>query len=102
MNIETINFKPSEALLQKIQLKLNKLQNHYPFIKNHQFFLKLDSQLASENEIIELRLEVPGDQLFASVAEDKFEKGLNKLIDKVIRQLERYKETHYQSNNPKR
>ena len=98
MNIETINFKPSEDLVSKIKLKLDKLLQHYPFIIHHQFFLKLDAQLTSENQIIELRLDVPGDQIYASAADNKFEHGLNKLIDKAIKQLEKYKKVHYKSN----
>jgi len=95
--IESVGFTPSETLDQEITAKLKRAFEVYPYVLNAKVFLKNQPNESEENSVMEIRLMLKGRELFAETREDTFRKALTKNIEKLRRQLEKYKQAVYQS-----
>ena len=71
----------AEALLLK---KLEKLYARYDWIHSADAYFKLEKKSAGKGSICEVKLQVPGQVLFASSDEDSFEKA----ADETVRDLD--------------
>lgn len=94
MNIETrfVHAKRSESLEKHVSEKLGRLHNKYDWITNAAVFLKEEKHPESKNFECEIRLSVPGPQLFAQANDTSFNKAINKAIGEIGSQLEKKKE----------
>ncbi|HMQ46451.1 MAG TPA: ribosome-associated translation inhibitor RaiA [Saprospiraceae bacterium] len=95
INIQSVHFAPSEALNEKIRQKLEKSFHHYPFITHAEVFLKLQDNESQQKQIMEIKLELSNGELFAESRAEDFYKGLDQNIEKLKRQLEKYKDKAY-------
>ncbi len=94
MTIQTVapQFKADEKLLAYIEEKLNKLSQVYDKIITCDITLRLENSGQVRDKIAEVKLKVPGATLVASENQRTFEAAVDLLIDKMKRQLSRYKD----------
>ena len=94
MNIEIqfVGFKKSESLEDQINKKLGKLSDRYNWITNAAVFLKQENSNEDKNCSCDIRLSVPGPQLFAESTEVNFNAAINETISDLSVQLEKKKE----------
>jgi len=93
VKIHTAKFTADQKLLDFINGKMEKLNQYFHKIINADVFLKLDSKGNSINDkTVEVKIAVPGNQLFASTSDKSFETAADEAIDNVRRQLKRYKD----------
>jgi len=93
VKIHTAKFTADQKLLDLINSKMEKLNQYFHKIISADVFLKLDSKGNSVNDkTVEVKLAVPGNQLFASTSDKMFEPAAEEAIDNIRRQLKRYKE----------
>ncbi|RMG84695.1 MAG: ribosome-associated translation inhibitor RaiA [Bacteroidetes bacterium] len=95
IKIQAVHFTPSEALSDRITRKLNKHFGHYPYIKDALVFLKVQENEPELKQIMEIRLRVPRAEFFAKTKDVNFYVALDENINKLRRQLEKYKQKVY-------
>ncbi len=92
LQIHSIRFDADEKLIDLIKKKLNKLETFYDRIIDGEVFLKIENDESRVNKIIEIKLNIPGDQLFAKVRARSFEIGADEATEALRRQIKKFKE----------
>ena len=92
LQIQSIHFVADQKLLDYIQAKLSKLDKYFDHITDGQVFLKVDKPETFRNKIIEVKLNMPGEQLIATEQGDKFEEVTDLALENLKRQVVKFKE----------
>ncbi len=92
--IQTPGFKADEKLLDFITRKLEKLEQLNDGILEGDVCLKLDKSDTRENKICEIKLAVPGKDLFAAKQSQSFEEATTKAITALKRQVKGLKKEY--------
>lgn len=98
MNIEVqfVGNKNIDAVEALVREKIDKLGRKYNWITNAAVFFKHEPKDNNQDKICEIRLSVPGPQLFASLNEDTYEKAVHGVIKQIEVQLEKHKSKLHQ------
>ncbi|MAX79575.1 MAG: ribosomal subunit interface protein [Crocinitomicaceae bacterium] len=89
--IHSIHFDADKKLTDFIQKKADKLEQYYDGIVSGEVFLRLDKSETKENKIVEIKLEVPGNNTFAKKQSKSFEESTDLCVDALRRQLVKLK-----------
>jgi len=89
--IHSIHFDADSKLLDFINHKLNKLLLFYDNIIASEVFLRLENVQDPENKIVEIRLEIRGNNMFAKKQSSTFEEATDLAIDALRSQLMKHK-----------
>ncbi len=92
LQIHSIRFDADEKLIDLIKKKLNKLETFYDRIIDGEVFLRIENDESRINKIIEIKLNIPGDQLFAKERARSFEIGADEATEALRRQIKKFKE----------
>jgi putative sigma-54 modulation protein len=92
VKIQSIKFDADKKLIDFINNKLGKLQKFYDAIIGAEVFLKLENTQEEKNKIVEVKLLIPGNDLFVQRQAKKFEEGIDDCIEVLKRQVTRHKE----------
>ena len=92
LQIHSIHFDADQKLVDFIQKKADKLETFYDRIVDGEVILRLENDDNRENKIIEIKLNIPGTQLFAKEQAKSFEAGADEAIESLRRQLKKRKE----------
>jgi putative sigma-54 modulation protein len=92
VNINSVHFKADRKLVAFINEKIEKLTQFYDGIIGSEVSLKLDNNNGSENKISEIRLVIPGQDLYARKQAKTFEESTDNAIEALRTQLIKYKE----------
>ena len=90
--MHSIHFDADQKLTDFIQKKADKLETFYDRIIDGEVFMKLENDESRENKIIEIKLNIPGNQLFASEKSRSFEAATDEAVEALRRQLKKHKE----------
>ena len=90
VQITSRHFKARPSLLEYIEDSVQKLSNIYDGIVNAKVILEVEDH--NDGKIVEIVLMVYHDQLFAKDSGDDFERSVAVCIEKLERQLQKYKE----------
>ncbi len=93
--IQSIHFNATGMLQEIITKKLNKLVKIYQRINHAEVYLRLENNDKQDNKRVELRLYIPGYELFALAQAGKFEIAFDKANKSIRRQLKKHKEKDY-------
>ena len=85
--MHAIHFKADQKLLTFIQERLNKLEQFNDQIVSAEVYLRLDNDREKENKITEIKLHVPGKDLFAKKQCKSFEEATNVAVEALRRQI---------------
>jgi len=91
IKISSVRFDADKKLLEFIEEKMKKLSGHYYNIVSSEVILKLDNTSKDTNKVVEIRLIIPGNELFSKKQATSFEEATDMSIDALKRQLSRYK-----------
>ncbi len=91
IKIHSIHFDADNKLLKFIDAKLKKLSLFYDGIISAEVFLRLENVQDMENKIAEIRLEIPGNAIFAKKQSKTFEEAVDNSVVALRRQLLKYK-----------
>ena len=89
--MHAVHFTADSDLLDFIQKKTNKLETFFDRIVDGEVFLRLDKNETKENKIVEIKLNLPGDQLFAKEKGKSFEAAADATVEALRRQLIKFK-----------
>jgi putative sigma-54 modulation protein len=92
VNIQSVHFDADSKLLNFIEGKLSKLAGHYDRIIESEVTLRLDKASNNENKIAEIRLHVPGNDLYARRQCKTFEEATDLTVDALRNQLVKHKD----------
>ena len=91
IKIQSLHFKANEQLEEFVQNKVSKLSHFNDRIVSGEVCLKLDKSKELDNKVCEIRLAIPGNDLFAKKQCTTFEEATNEVIDALQKQLRRKK-----------
>lgn len=91
IKVHSIHFDADGKLLDFLEEKVNKLDLFYDRIEEGEVFLRLEKSDARENKIVEIKLAVPGKDLFAKKTGKSFEEGVDLAVDALKRQIEKHR-----------
>ena len=91
VSIKSIHFKADSRLEQFIEKKVSKLSGMYEGILGSDITLKIDKAETKDNKVAEIRLQVPGYDLYAKKQCDSFEEAADTAVSAIKKQLEKHK-----------
>ncbi len=92
VTISSIHFKADVKLEEFIREKSAKLSTLFDGVIGCDVILKLDSATNNENKIAEIRVMIPGNDLFAKKQAKTFEEAVDNTVDALKRQVKKHKE----------
>jgi putative sigma-54 modulation protein len=92
IRINAVRFDADTKLEQFIEKKVNKLARYFDEIINAEVFLRLENTADLENKVVEIRLDLPGSDLFARKQSKSFEQSTDDAVDALKQQILKHKE----------
>lgn len=92
VSINSVHFKADRKLEVFINEKVNKLSTFFDGVLRSEVTLKLDNNESRENKIAEIRLIIPGNDLFARKQSKTFEEATDTAVEALRRQLRKHKD----------
>jgi len=91
IKIHSIRFDADTKLLDFINVKVQKLIQYFDDIIGAEVFLRLDRSQDLENKVVEIRLTLPRNELFAKKQSKTFEESTDLSVEALRKQIVRYK-----------
>lgn len=91
-DIQTVGFNAKDDLMDSVKERVEKLSKFYTPIIGAEVYLKLEYDEQKESKKVELKLNIPGEDVYAEHQSDNFEHSLIEASDKVRKQLVKKKE----------
>ena len=92
LNVRSTNFDADVKLIEFIQEKVNKLTHFFDRVIEADVYLKVDNFHEVENKTVEIRLYIPGHDLFAKKTAKNFEAAVDEVTEALRRQAKKRKE----------
>jgi putative sigma-54 modulation protein len=92
MNIQSVGLTPRESLVDLLQEKLDTLDRFSDRIMEAKVTLKVDKADDRQNKILEVRLVVPGNDIFVKKQGSTFEELVPKVTETLQREVKEWKE----------
>jgi len=88
IRIETQQFTADQKLLDLIDKNLRKLEDRYQRLTDITVFMKLETKRHNiKDKVVEIRANLPGNQVFSSQVDKRFESAFKASFEKIKRQL---------------
>ena len=92
IRVQSIHFTADSKLLDFIQKKVDKLDQFFDQIISGEVYLKLENVDSEANKISEIKLNVPGDTMFAKEQCKSFEEATDLAIESLRKQITKHKD----------
>lgn len=92
LQIQSLHFDADVKLEDFIQKRADKLEKFYDRIIDGEVILRVEQDERRENKLVEIKLNIPGTQLFAEKRSGSFEAATDEAIEALRRQLKKVKE----------
>ncbi|MEO5788091.1 MAG: HPF/RaiA family ribosome-associated protein [Gelidibacter sp.] len=93
INIQFINLDYSDSLAAFTKEKLNKLADKYEWLISADVFFKEEGTNPEKGKICNIKLSLPGPQIFATSDEKNYEMSVKETISDLEIQLKKRKQT---------
>lgn len=91
MDLQTVGFNAEESLTDYAREKTEGLYKYYDRIVGAEVYLKLDHNDKDQTKVAEIKLNIPGNDIFAESRSDKFEGAINDSVEKLKAQIRKIK-----------
>ncbi|MFI5163868.1 MAG: ribosome hibernation-promoting factor, HPF/YfiA family [Bacteroidia bacterium] len=91
IKIQSLHFTPTQKLFDYVNEKVEKLSHFGDRVAGGDVCLKLDKSKKLNNKVCEIKLSVPGNDLFAKHQCKTFEEAVNETVDSLQGQLRKQK-----------
>jgi len=91
LQVHSIHFDADTKLVDFIQKKVDKLETFYDRVVEGEVFLRINNE-GVDNKTVEIKVKVPGSQLFAKEQAKSFEAATDLATEALKNQLRRYKD----------
>lgn len=92
--MHSIHFDADQELIDFIRKRTEKLAIYYDRIVDGEVFMRLNKNKNRENKVIEIKLNIPGSQLFVKEQSKSFEAATDMAVEALKKQLKKFKEKH--------
>lgn len=92
IQIQSIHFKADQKLIGFINEKVAKLNQFFEGIISSEIFLRLDKADNSANKVAEIKIHVPGNELYVKRQCKTFEEAVDTCLLALTKQVKKYKE----------
>ena len=89
--VNTVNFSADEKLIAYIKEKVKKLEIIFDHIIASEVYLRVDKNESKENKIVEIKILLPGNELFAKKQCKSFEEATELVVTALKKQIEKHK-----------
>ena len=90
LKVQSIHFDADRKLVDFIQKRVDKLETYYDRLVDGEVFLRLNNE-GIENKTVEIKLNIPGNQLFATEKARTFEAATDQATEALKSQLKKFK-----------
>ncbi len=87
VQIHSIHFDADKDLLDFIRAKMNKLITFNDSIISADVFLRIEKNAEQENKLVDIKVHVPGKELFAKRHSTSFEAAIDEVTEALRRQV---------------
>ena len=94
--VNAIKFKADQKLVDYVTKKTEKIAKQLPQAVKAEILFKIDKEHESGNKITNIRVVIPGNDLFVEKQRDSFEKAFDDAFDAVRRMIEKIKDSYHQ------
>ena len=91
INVQFVKLKTNDFLEVFVVKELSKVAKKYKWILKADVFYKLEKDPKGKGKICDIRLSLPGPQIFATSNEKSFEEATDETISDLLIQLKKYK-----------
>tara|TARA_B100000900_G_scaffold413066_1_gene436170 strand:- start:231 stop:530 length:300 start_codon:yes stop_codon:yes gene_type:complete len=95
VQVQSVNFDADQKLVQFIKQRISKLNMFFDNIIDAEVYLKIDRANTNDNKIAEIKLNIPGRDLFAKKQCKSFEEATDETVEALRRQIKRHKGKFY-------
>ena len=92
LQMHSVHFDADHKLTDFIQKRVDKLETFYDGIIDGEVIMKVEPDDHHQTKTIEMKVNIPGDQLFAEKKAGSFEAAANDAVEALRRQLKKFKE----------
>lgn len=92
IKIQSIHFKADRKLIDFINEKVGKLSQYFEGIMSAEVFLRLNKADNSANKVTEIKVHVPGNEIYVKRQCKTFEEGVDISVDVLARQIKKHKD----------
>lgn len=102
LQMHAVKFTADQSLLDFIQAKLDKLDTFHDRIISGEVFLKLEGADSNKvkDKVVEVRLLLPGKELFVKEQDKSFECATDRIMDVLKDKLVRFKQKRNHISSP--
>ena len=91
VKIHSVHFDADKKLIDFVESKVNKLDQFYDNIIGAEVFLRVEKDQSPDNKLAEIKLQIPGSDLFAKKQTDTFEESTDLAVNALRKQLTKRK-----------
>ena len=91
VKVSALHFDADQSLIDFASERINKLETFYDKIIDGEVVFKVDKSDRKENKVAEIKLNIPGKDLFASKQCKSFEEAVDQTVEALRRQLRKQK-----------
>lgn len=91
VKIQSVGFKADQKLQDFTISKIEKLEQFFDNLIAAEVFYKLENTQDEDNKVVEIKLEVPGNDLFAKKQAKTFEEATDLTVEALRRQIRKFK-----------
>ncbi|MCB0761323.1 MAG: ribosome-associated translation inhibitor RaiA [Flavobacteriales bacterium] len=92
VQVQSVHFDADQKLVDFIKDRIEKLRSFHTQILGSEVTLRLDKADNRENKVAEIKLMVPGKDLFAKKQSKSFEEATDNAVDALRKQIEKHKQ----------
>ena len=92
LKINSVHFDADKKLRESVQERGGKLSNYYEKIIDGEVILKVENSHSTENKVAEIKLLIPGNDIFAKKQCKSFEEATDTAVEALRKQLKKHKE----------
>ncbi len=92
VKVHSIRFDADKKLLEFVQGRVDRLEHFYDKIINSEVFLRVDKSSNTVNKVAEIKMNIPGKELFAKKKCKSFEEATDTAVEALRRQLKKHKQ----------
>lgn len=91
IKINSVKFNTNKKLEDFVNNKVKKLMHYYDDIICAEVYLKVENNQDLNNKVTEIKLEIPGNDLFAKKQSKSFEESTDNAVNALKRQITKHK-----------
>jgi len=91
IKVSALHFNADQKLIDFTSERVNKLETFYDKIIEGEVTFKVDKSNSNDNKVAEIKLNIPGKDLFAKKQCKSFEEAVDQSVEALRRQLRKQK-----------